>query len=1028
AVDDPARAEALAAAGRAGEGATLLRRLAAAAFDEASAAAWLERASALLPGALDAREERVLATGLGVRGRYAEAASALDRAAALARASVAQADEGGAVAERRAWLLARTGDLAGAAAVLREALAAGPSHDVETALRARLGRLLVTAGRAREALDALGPLLAADARAPVLAFEAATLAHAYAGASTEARAAAAAFAARGGDPGRHAYLEALVAQLAGDGDGARAGYRRAYELASAAGDVHTLAAVALNLGAQLADEGVFGEALAATERAVRTLGQLGATSELGTALGNAANQFLELGDLPAARRALDRARGETARWGGEAAVGLVAFVDGDVARREGRFDDALARYAEAERTFAASRQTARAMSAALAAVEALAVAGRAEEGTRRLAALSPPADEALAARARLALAGADLDVPIADVAARAEAAALASRAHRPAAWRLAVLAARLHARAGAPDRAAAALAFARTLHEEIRMATPQHHRAGLDSDPDAAWLSGLAPSAPDTALAARAAETEARLRRLLRINKRLNSEQRLPRLLETIIDTVIEVTDAERGFLLLEDETGELAVKVARNIDQKTLEAPELALSRSIAREAAAKGEPIVTIDAAGDARFKEALSVSDLHLRSVLAVPLVVKGRAVGTIYVDHRLRKGVFGEDDVKLVLDVADQAAIAIENARLVAELRRRERQVEALNRRLEHELAARREELTGMKVELRENREALAVRYDYRNIVGRTPRMLDLFRLLDRVTDTALPVVIQGESGTGKELVARALHFNGPRKDRAFVSENCAAIPETLLESTLFGYVRGAFTGADRDARGLFEVADGGTLFLDEIAEMSPGMQGKLLRVLQEGELRRVGAERTRKVDVRVVAATNRDLARLVEEGKFRADLYFRLNVARVALPPLRDRRDDIPAIVAHFVARCAGGGPAKPVEPAALARLVAYRWPGNVRELENEITRAYALSGERITVADLAPAIAAAGEGVAAPVEDADSLLLKPRVERLERALLREALGRSGQNQTKAAELLGLSRFGLQKKLKRYKFT
>ena len=497
---------------------------------------------------------------------------------------------------------------------------------------------------------------------------------------------------------------------------------------------------------------------------------------------------------------------------------------------------------------------------------------------------------------------------------------------------------------------------------------------------------------------------------------------------------MIELTDAERGFLLLEDDTGELVVKVARNIDQKTLETAEFELSRSIARRAAEGGEPIVTIDAAGDTRFREALSVSDLHLRSVIAVPLVVKGRAVGTIYADHRLRKGAFDDDDVKVVLDFAEQAAIAIENARLLSELRRRERQVEALNRRLEIDLAARGEELTGMKQELRENREALAVRYDYRNIVGRTPRMLDLFRLLDRLTDTALPVVIQGESGTGKELVARAIHFNGPRKDRPFVSENCAAIPETLLESTLFGYARGAFTGADRDTRGLFEVADGGTLFLDEVGEMSPAMQGKLLRVLQEGEFRRVGSERTRKVDVRVVVATNRDLSRMVEEGKFRQDLYFRLAVARISLPPLRERREDIPLIVEHLLAKRAGeakGGAAtspKPLDPTVLARLVAYRWPGNVRELENEITRAHALSGERITVADLSPAVAASGDAEAVAPTDFDNLLLKPRVERLERSLLREALGRSGNNQTKAAELLGLSRFGLQKKLKRYRFA
>ena len=463
------------------------------------------------------------------------------------------------------------------------------------------------------------------------------------------------------------------------------------------------------------------------------------------------------------------------------------------------------------------------------------------------------------------------------------------------------------------------------------MATPEHHRAGLNAIPMRCSAGARTRRAATTARCrARALAAEGRLRRLLRINKRLNSELRLPRLLEMIVDTVIELTDAERGFLLLEDEAGQLEVKVARNIDQRTLETAEFELSRSIAHQAAAGGEPIVTIDAAGDARFREALSVSDLHLRSVLAVPLSIKGRVAGTIYVDHRLRKGAFDQEDVRLVLDFAEQAAIALENARLLAELRRRERQVEALNRRLEVELAARREELTGIKQELRENREALAVRYDYRNIIGRTPRMLDLFRLLDRITDTTLPVVIQGESGTGKELVARAIHSNGPRRDRPFVGENCAAIPETLLESTLFGYVRGAFTGAERDTRGLFEVADGGTLFLDEVGEMSPGMQGKLLRVLQQGELRRVGSERTRKVDVRILAATNRDLARMVEEGKFRRDLFFRLNVAQIALPPLRDRRDDIPLMVEHFLAKLA-----KRRRPArAQAARTRRRWRGS----------------------------------------------------------------------------------------------
>jgi transcriptional regulator with GAF, ATPase, and Fis domain len=1061
--DDPRRATALAAAGRLGEAVALWRMLAARATgarDLPRAAGWLEEAARAQPGILSAREHAARASGLGALGRYAEAMAAIDEARAAARSR----EDRLLVVERRAWLLARTGDLRTAAAELEQALARAAARDAASAggpdatapVRARLGRLLVTMGRFGDALErlepVLGPLAAPAADAPADAVEAAILARAYQGELGPARALLAdARGAHAFGAAKRAYLEGLLAQLEGDGARARDAYRRAYAASAAEGDVHTLAAVALNLGGLLAEQGLFGEALAATERAVRALGQLGSTAELGTALVNAANLLVQLGDRPGARRALDRARAEAAARGTAIARALVAFVEGDLARRDGRTEAAADGYAEAAARFHESGQARRAASATLARAEVLALGGRSAEAGAAFAealamgGLDPRAPDAEIAQAaaRLALAGVEVRAggeAEAELATRAFALAREARGGGllPVAWRLAITAARLAARARDAALARDAQTFAKDTFQEIRMASPEHHRPGLDADPDAPWLSALGAAAPlpasaavDVALAARAAATESRLRRLLRINKRLNSELRLPRLLETIVDTVIELTDAERGFLLLEDESGELVVKVARNIDQKTLETAEFELSRSIARKAAVGGEPIVTIDAAGDTRFREALSVSDLHLRSVLAVPLVVKGRAVGTIYADHRLRKGAFDDEDVKVVLDFAEQAAIAIENARLLSELRRRERQVEALNRRLEVELAARREELTGMKQELLHNREALAVRYDYRNIVGRTPRMLELFRLLDRLTDTALPVVIQGESGTGKELVARAIHFNGPRKDRPFVSENCAAIPETLLESTLFGYTRGAFTGAERDARGLFEVADGGTLFLDEVGEMSPAMQGKLLRVLQEGEFRRVGGERTRKVDVRVLVATNRDLQRMVEEGKFRQDLFFRLAVARIALPPLRDRREDIPLIVEHLLAkraREAGTAAPKPLDPAALARLVTYRWPGNVRELENEITRAHALSGERITVADLSPAVAASSDAEAVAAADLDSLLLKPRVERLERSLLREALGRSGNNQTKAAELLGLSRFGLQKKLKRYRFA
>ena len=499
-----------------------------------------------------------------------------------------------------------------------------------------------------------------------------------------------------------------------------------------------------------------------------------------------------------------------------------------------------------------------------------------------------------------------------------------------------------------------------------------------------------------------------------------------------IVDTVIELTDAERGFLLLEDDDGELEVKVARNIDQRTLETAEFELSRSIARQAAAGGEPIVTIDAAGDARFREALSVSDLHLRSVLAVPLAIKGRVVGTIYVDHRLRKGAFDEDDVRLVLDFAEQAAIALENARLLAELRRRERQVEALNRRLEAELAARREELSGIKQELRDNREALAVRYDYRNIIGRTPRMLELFRLLDRITDTTLPVVIQGESGTGKELVARAIHSNGPRARRPFVGVNCAAIPETLLESSCSATCAAPSPAPSATRAACSRSPTAARCSSTRSARCRPACRPSCCaccRRASSGASAASARARSTCASSPPPTAISRAWSRRASSAR---DLYYRLNVVQIALPPLRERRDDIPLLVEHFLAkqrpRPDGRAP-KPLDPAALARLVAYRWPGNVRELENEITRADALVGRphrrRRSVA--------AGRRGRRCGRGGRRRSRQPAAQAARRApgavaAARGAGPRRATTRPRRPSCSGLSRFGLQKKLKRYNFS
>jgi transcriptional regulator with PAS, ATPase and Fis domain len=312
----------------------------------------------------------------------------------------------------------------------------------------------------------------------------------------------------------------------------------------------------------------------------------------------------------------------------------------------------------------------------------------------------------------------------------------------------------------------------------------------------------------------------------------------------------------------------------------------------------------------------------------------------------------------------------------------------------------------------------------------NIVARSPAMRKVFELLERVAETSFPVIIQGESGTGKELVAKAIHYSGPRKDGPFVATNCAAVPETLLDSELFGYVAGAFTGALRDRKGLFEQADKGTLFLDEIEEMSAGMQGKLLRVLQEGEVRRVGAKVTRRVDVRVLAASNRDIRGMVERGEFRRDLYYRLNVIPVTLPPLRERREDIPLIVEDLLARLDDQqGPKLTLDPEAFEALQRYRWQGNVRELENELKRVVALGVRRVRLQDLnarivhpspedavapQPQLSLGASGQGAPLNLRD----------LERLAIERALEAAGNNKTQAAKILGLSRRGLLKKLER----
>jgi len=517
-----------------------------------------------------------------------------------------------------------------------------------------------------------------------------------------------------------------------------------------------------------------------------------------------------------------------------------------------------------------------------------------------------------------------------------------------------------------------------------------------------------------------------RLIRLLDINKRINSEHDLENLLDLIMDVVIEMCDAERGFLILEEE-GQVAVKTARNINREEIQSPEFDISHSIVRQTMQSGVPLILTNAQEDERFRQQQSVMSLSLRSVLCLPFKIRDRVLGAIYLDNRLHRGLFSDRDLFTLEAFGDQAAIAIENARLYLENVLKAEKIEKLNEKLAERLERTTAELRSTRESLEVSKRELGLKYDYANIIGRDAGMRGTLKLLDRIVDSNAPCLVQGESGTGKELIARAIHFNGKRKDQHFVSENCAAISESLLESELFGYEKGAFTGADRPKKGLFEVAHNGTLFLDEISEMSIGMQAKLLRVLQEGEIRRVGGVETRKVDVNIVSATNRDLKSLAEKGLFRDDLYYRISTIFIQIPPLRERRQDIPLLVDHFLQKIADdrGEPKKEVYRDVLNFLLDYDWPGNVRELENEVIRIVTLSDSIIKTDVLSPRIRGDDDPTRIYTPTGERRSLKMTIAEFEKKILRRELEKNHWNKSKTAKELGISRVAFHKKLAKY---
>ncbi|GAB5536691.1 MAG: hypothetical protein Rubg2KO_29400 [Rubricoccaceae bacterium] len=473
----------------------------------------------------------------------------------------------------------------------------------------------------------------------------------------------------------------------------------------------------------------------------------------------------------------------------------------------------------------------------------------------------------------------------------------------------------------------------------------------------------------------------------------LNSVRDPQAVLDLVLDAALDALGAERGFVLLEAEGGEapFEIRASRNFSGDELEGVR-PLSTSVVQEVLRTGEPVLVYEAEADERYGGVESVVLQQIQSIACIPLRLRARQIGAIYLDAVRTRGRFTRDHLPFLHAVANQAAIAIESARRETSLREE-------NRRL-----------------LKEARD----RNGFSEMIGTSPAMDDLFETLRRVLDTDATVLIEGESGTGKELVARALHYEGPRAEQPFVALFCGSLPDELLESELFGHRKGAFTGAATDKKGLFEAADNGTVFLDEVGDLSPKLQTALLRVLQTGEVKRVGDTETRRVDVRVVSATNRPLVDLAEDGRFREDLMYRLNTIRIELPPLRRRRQDIPVLAHHFLDRFAVGTRARVEGFAsdALEALQRHRWPGNVRELENAVERAVVLArGAVVTREDLQlPDAEATGE-----LSFEAGLTLKE----VERLAVERTLEATGGNVSETARTLGVSRRWIQYRLKEW---